>query len=189
MTYLLIYYIIFTITTCVIEAGVKINDITTEFVEEIINDNFRECKKKPLISSNNNISSIFNNGNKLFEIRTDHTIIEKDFSGNTPKKFFLKYYDKNNKEIINLKSNQAYYYKKKNLILFIGDIHIKSITDNVDVYTDCLIYDIDNDAFFNTHTTNIETKKTKINGTKLYLKRDLSHMKLSLNYINHKYTL
>ena len=188
MTYLLIYCL-FIITHCVNEAEIKINDISPKLVEDIINDNFKECKKKPLISSDNNISSIFSNGNKIFEINTDNFIIEKDFSTNATRKFFLKYYDKNNKEIINLQSNQAYYYKKKKLILLIGDIHIKSIKDNIDIYTDCLIYDIDSDAFFNTHTTNIETKRTTINGTKLYLKRDLSHIKLSLNYIKYKYRL
>ena len=165
------------------------SDINNVFVENIINDNFKEDKKKHLINSTNNVSSIFNNGRKIFEITSDNFIVEKDFSINVPRNFFIKYFDEDKKEIINLRANQVYYYKKKNLILFIGDIEFKEKTNGSEIFTDCLIYDIDSDAFFNTHTTNIETKNTSINGTKLYIKRDLSYMKLSLNYIKYKYKL
>lgn len=189
MTARYIYVIFFLINTYTCKAEVKISDITTAFVEGIINENFKECKNKPLISSSNNSSSIFNNGHKIFEITTENFIVEKDFTVNAPRKFFVKYFDKNKNEIINLKSNQVYYYKKKNLIIFIGDIQLKSIVSNSDIYTSCLIYDIDSDAFFNTHTTDIKTKDATINGSKLYIKRDLSYIKLTLNYIKYKHNL
>ena len=170
-------FIVYCINFCFAE--VKVENINEDFVSNLLNTVFKGVKKNFVLNTDSNKTNIFNKGKKLFEIETLNTIIEKDFSINSPQGIKLKVFDDSLKEIINIVCEQFYESREKHSLVFFGNVEINLLNYKTKITTDCLIYDFDSDVFFNVHKTDINIEDhTYINGISIFLKRDLSYLKV-----------
>ena len=151
------------------------NRVTEEQMNKILNDAF-SSNKTDYLRSTNNILKIFNRSKRVFEIVSEGTSIENDFSINFNKNVFVKYFD--SKDLLNesmfIESNQLFYDKKNNIIIFYGNVHAEFYENNTELNTECIIYDIMSEVFFNTHKCRIKLKNVELEGDNLYLKKDMS---------------
>ena len=169
-SYIVIFYFSF-----MTFSKINVKDINTENINAILNKAFSN-NKKDIIRSRNNILKIFINSKRIFEILSENGYIEDDYSVNFNTNVFVKYFKEEDleNEYIFLESNQLYYNKRDNLIIFLGNVHIKLYENDTDLYSECIIYDIDSDVFFNTHKNSLKLKDMDLEGDNLYLTRDLS---------------
>ena len=150
-----------------------------EYIRKMLDSFFSKLKDNHILNTDNNRTFVFNNGLKLFEIESTNGIMEKDFSINAPKGVYIKVFNSKAEEIININCEQFYHYKNYNTLLFMGKVEVNLIEYKTKVVTDCLFYDFDSDIFFNIHNTKFIIKEdTVIDGVDIYLKRDLSYLKI-----------
>ena len=192
--FVLRFFLFITYFTYLCIAEVRDTDITNSFVSSLLNSVFSDIKKNHVLYTNDNKTNIFNNGKRLFEVETPVTIIEKDFSINSPKGIKIKIFNDKSQEIINIVSEQFYENRKQHTLIFYGNVEINLLNYKTIITTDCLIYDSDSDVFFNTHKTNIVVdKNTIIDGISIFFKRDLSYLKIKspkiINSTKSQYTI
>ena len=153
----------------------KNNRITEEQMNKILNDAF-SLNKTDYVNSKNNVLRIFNKSKRIFEIVSEGTSIENDFSVNFNRNVFVKYFDEKDllNESIFVESNQLFYDKKSNIIIFYGNVHVEFLENNSELNTECIVYDVSSDVFFNTHKCRIKLKNVELEGDNMYLKKDMS---------------
>ena len=168
----IVFITIFNVFTLTVN---KNNRVTEEQMNKILNDAFSE-NKTDYIRSKNNILRIFNRSKRIFEIVSEGTSIENDFSVNFNKNVFVKYFDE--KDLLNestfIESNQLFYDKKNNIIIFYGNVHVDFIVNHSELYTECIVYDLSSETFFNTHKCKIKLNNVELEGDNLYIKKDMS---------------
>ena len=153
----------------------NVKRINIEQMNKILNNAF-SVEKTDYVSSKNNILKIFNRSKRIFEIVSEGINIENDFAINFNKNVFVKYYDEGDilNETLFLEANQFYYDKKNNMLIFLGNVHAEFTKNNIELNTECIVYDIKSEIFFNTHNCIIKMKNVDIEGDNMYLKRDMS---------------
>ena len=97
-------------------------NINEDFVSNLLNAVFKGVKKNFVLNTDSNKTNIFNKGKKLFEIETLNTIIEKDFSINSPQGIKLKVFNDSLQEIINIVCEQFYESRERHTLVFFGNV-------------------------------------------------------------------